>query len=269
MVHGRAGQFGHCFWRKRIFTLRKFCSIVDLIVSNNHIMEMKLVTYDWGLIESLVAGELLTNRLVESSLLQQHGNHHHPGQLCEWRPSGESHWAHLMYVHHQEGLGRGPSLPDIPCLNCLHLFTALFFNHGTIIYLRLVCCVKTLDNLGYYDVWFRWLCLYPYHIRRDQEPQISAGCNDSCGELESETFRRIEQNKISNFKSHLPEGKWEPLFKADAFTVLRGGLRTKAEIYGMNNMLGRLNCKRERVKVVLFFYPQWFVNHLPFLTRSF
>ena len=77
---------------------------------------MKLVTYDWGLIESLVAGELLTNRLVESSLLQQHGNHHHPGQLCEWRPSGESHWAHLMYVHHQEGLGRGPSLPDIPCL---------------------------------------------------------------------------------------------------------------------------------------------------------
>ena len=142
---------------------------------------MKLVTYDWGLIESLVAGELLTNRLVESSPLQQHGNHHHPGQLCEWRPSGESHWAHLMYVHHQEGLGRGPSLPDIPCLNSLHLFTALFFNHGTIIYLRLVCCVKTLDNLGYYDVWFRWLCLYPYHIRRDQDLHLPRSCDGICG----------------------------------------------------------------------------------------
>ena len=178
-------------------------------------------------------------------------------------------WAHLMYVHHQEGLGKGPSLPDIPCLNCLHLFTALFYNRGTIIYLRLVCCVKTSDNLGYYDVWFRWLCLYTYHIWRDQEPQISAWGNDSCGELESEAFGRIEQNKISNFKSHLPEGKWEPLFKADAITVLWGGQRTKAEVYGVNNMLGRLNCKRERVKVVLFFYPQWFVNHLLFLKRSF
>ena len=44
------------------------------------------------------------------------GNHYHPRQLCERRPSGESPWAHLMYVHHPEGLGRGPSLPDIPCL---------------------------------------------------------------------------------------------------------------------------------------------------------
>ena len=64
-----------------------------------------------------------------------------------------------------------------------------------------------------------------YLARQGPEPQISAEGTDSCVEM------WVGKGTPSTKNVHLPEGKREPLFKANAITVLRGWQGAKAKIY--------------------------------------